>query len=173
VWFSNAGVPGIPELDAPTAEWNRLWNLHVMAHVWAAQALVPEWSERGSGYLLQTASAAGLLMEPGTAAYTVTKHAAVGLGEWLAHNLRPRGIGVSCFCPFGVRTRMLAGTADQEGPGRALQGAVSAAAAAEAVIEGLEAERFLILSHPEAADEWLRRATDHEAWISDPWPPTF
>src|SRR5437660_1745371 len=108
LFCSNAGVPGPgggPE--APDEQWQRTWEINVMAHVWAARALLPEMLERGEGYLLSTASAAGLLTQVGALAYSVTKHAAVAVAEWLAITYGDAGVKVSCLCPQGVRTPML------------------------------------------------------------------
>jgi short-subunit dehydrogenase len=123
--------------------------------------------DRGEGYLLQTASAAGLLSNIGDAPYSVTKHAAVGLAEWLAITYGDRGIRVSCLCPQGVRTRMLLDAMDH--PAGAVvvsQGVIEPDDVAEAVIHGLADERFLILPHPEVADYWRHKATDPDRWLA-------
>ncbi|MEX0789902.1 MAG: SDR family NAD(P)-dependent oxidoreductase, partial [Actinomycetota bacterium] len=134
------------------------------AHVFAARHLIPLWTGRGSGYLLVTASAAGLLSNIGAAQYTVTKHAAVAFAEWISITYGDRGVKVSCLCPQGVRTPML----EQSGKvGELLAGsALSTEEVAAAVVEGLDAERFLILPHPEVADFLLRKATDRDGWIA-------
>jgi short-subunit dehydrogenase len=119
---------------------------------------------RGDGYLLQTASAAGLLTQIGSAPYAVTKHAAVAFAEWLAITYGDRGIRVSCLCPQGVRTNML--TEAQSGAGRfLLEGALEPEQVAEAVVEGLAAERFLILPHPEVGEYFRRKADDYDRWL--------
>jgi NAD(P)-dependent dehydrogenase (short-subunit alcohol dehydrogenase family) len=170
VFFSNAGVPGPgggpPEAD--DAEWDRAWRVNVMAHVWAARALLPSMIERGDGYLLSTASAAGLLTQVGALVYSVTKHAAVAVAEWLAITYGDAGIKVSCLCPLGVRTPMLEG---------ALEDTVGAAAlladellepdqVAEVVMESIRAERFLILPHAKVSEYMARRGADDDRWIA-------
>ncbi len=169
VFCSNAGIPGPgggPE--AADEEWDRAWRINVMAHVWAARALIPEMLERGDGYLVSTASAAGLLTQVGAQVYSVTKHAAVAVAEWLAITYGDLGVKVSCLCPLGVRTPMLDG---------ALDDAVGAAAlladellepqdVAEAVVQGLRDERFLILPHPPVTEYMARKGSDNERWIA-------
>ncbi|MEX1178551.1 MAG: SDR family NAD(P)-dependent oxidoreductase [Nitriliruptor sp.] len=166
---SNAGLGSGAGLDAADEDWARLWDINVMAHVHAARAALPAMLERGSGYLLQTASAAGLLTTPGDAAYTATKHAAVGLAEWIAVTYGGRGIKVSALCPQAVNTPLLQGPAEE---GNASAVAVRNASAvlepedvAEAVVRGLEDERFLILPHPEVADHVAFKAADRDRWI--------
>jgi short-subunit dehydrogenase len=133
-----------------------------MAHVYAARAVLPGMLERGRGYLLQTASAAGLLSQIGSAPYAVTKHAAVAFAEWLSITYGGLGIGISCLCPQGVRTSMLN---DASGPSFLLEGALDPADVATCVLEGLRDERFLILPHPEVADYFRRKADDPDRWI--------
>jgi len=129
--------------------------------------VLPSMLERGDGYLLNTASAAGLLTNIGNAPYSVTKHAAVGLAEWLAITYGDRGIKVSCLCPQGVRTNMLLGSPGDPSTEVVLaQGAIEPEELAEAVIEGLRAERFLILPHPEVAEYYRRKADDPDRWIA-------
>ena len=135
-----------------------------MAHVYAARAVLPGMLARGEGYLLQTASAAGLLTQIGSASYAVTKHAAVAFAEWLAITYGDSGIRASCLCPLGVHTGMLENTKD--GMGDYLRaGAVEPEVVADAVIAGLAEERFLILPHPEVAEYFGRKASDYERWI--------
>ena len=135
-----------------------------MAHVYAARAVLPGMLARGGGYLLHTASAAGLLTQIGSAPYAVTKHAAVAFAEWLAITYGDSGIRVSCLCPLGVHTGMLENTKD--GMGDYLRaGAVEPEAVADAVIAGLAEERFLILPHPEVAEYFGRKASDYDRWI--------
>jgi short-subunit dehydrogenase len=141
-----------------------------MAHVYAARAVLPSMIERGEGYLLNTASAAGLLTNLGAAPYSVTKSAAVALAEWLAITHGDEGIKVSCLCPQGVNTAMLMGDAN---PGVTAADVVKVAGqvlepedVAEAVIQGLAEERFLILPHPEVADYWRRKADDPDRWLA-------
>jgi short-subunit dehydrogenase len=120
--------------------------------------------ERGEGYLLQTASAAGLLTQVGSAPYSVTKHAAVAFAEWLSITYGDRGIKVSCLCPQGVRTRMLLGE-DGKGENFLVQGSLDPEEVAEIVVNGLAEERFLILPHPEVAEYFRRKADDYDRWL--------
>lgn len=164
LFCSNAGVAVSGGVDALDADWQRLWDVNLMAHVWAARAVLPGMLARGQGYLLQTASAAGLLTQIGSAPYAVTKHAAVALAEWLAVTHADRGIKVSCLCPMGVNTRMLAETTG--GVGEMLRAnAMTPEAVAEIVVEGLADERFLILPHPEVAEFFRHKAEDYERWL--------
>jgi NAD(P)-dependent dehydrogenase (short-subunit alcohol dehydrogenase family) len=107
LYFANAGIVGVPGLEASEADWDRSIDVNLRAHIRAAQLLVPGWVERGEGYFVSTASAAGLLSQIGSATYAVTKHAAVGFAEWLAISYRDRGVRVSCLCPMGVNTELL------------------------------------------------------------------
>lgn len=166
---SNAGVGIGAGLDATDEEWDRAWRVNVLSHVHGARAVIPRMLERGSGYLLHTASAAGLLTTPGDAPYTASKHAAVGFAEWLAVTYGGRGIGVSALCPQAVNTPLLQEAAES---GNASALAVRAASAvlepedvAEAVVVGLAEERFLILPHAEVADHLAFKAADRDRWI--------
>jgi NAD(P)-dependent dehydrogenase (short-subunit alcohol dehydrogenase family) len=167
LFCSNAGVAAGGGPEALDADWERSWTVNTMAHVWAARAVLPAMLERGEGYLLQTASAAGLLTNLGTAPYTVTKHAAVGLAEWLAVTYGDAGIRVSCLCPQGVRTPLLMGGADD------IAGAVVLASGdllepedvAEAVVAGLADERFLILPHPVVGEYLAAKVADYDRWL--------
>jgi len=167
LFCANAGIGTPGGIEVPDEEWDRTWHVNVMAHVHAARVVIPGMVERGSGYLLHTASAAGLLSNIGTAPYTVTKHAVVGLAEWLAITYGDAGIGFSCLCPQGVDTDML-----REGAGLPAgavvlsQGAITPEECAQAVVEGLAEERFLILPHPEVADFFQRKAGDHDRWLA-------
>jgi len=165
LFCSNAGITGDPGgVEVSNESWQRTWEINVMAHVYAARAVLPAMLARGQGYLLQTASAAGLLTQIAAAPYSVTKHAAVAFAEWLAITYRDRGIKVSCLCPQGVRTNMLEGT---EGPIRDLlrEHAIEPEAVADAVVKGLAEERFLILPHPEVAEYFRRKAEDYDRWL--------
>ncbi len=158
---SNAGIfiDGGPEV--PDDEWAKIRGVNVMAHVYAARAVLPAMVARGEGYLLQTVSAAGLLTSIGSALYAVTKHAALGLAEWISIHYGDKGIKVSALCPQGVRTDML-----MRDPNNFLvEGSVSTEQVADAVIEGLGDERFLILPHPEVAEYFRRKATDYDRWL--------
>ncbi len=163
----NAGIATEGGVDATDAAWQQIWEVNVMAHVWAVRAALPGMLERGRGYLVHTASAAGLLTNIGAAPYSVTKHAVVALAEWLAVTHGDDGIGVSCLCPQFVKTDMLDAFIDLPG-GRALVGdlALEPAAVADAVVDGVRAERFLILPHPEVADYFQRKAQDYDRWLA-------
>ena len=166
LWCGNAGISRLGGVERPDEEWNRVWDVNVMAHVIASRHLVPRWVERGSGHLLVTASAAGLLTNFGTASYAVTKHAAVGLAEWIAVTHGDDGVRVSCLCPQGVRTPMTenegAVAVDQV---RAL-GLIEPTEVAAVTLEALQQDRFLILPHPEVATYERRRTGDRERWLA-------
>jgi len=165
LFCSNAGIGGGEAgLETDGARWQDFWQVNVMAHVYAARAVLPSMLAAGGGYLLQTASAAGLLTQIGSAPYAVTKHAAVAFAEWLAITYGDRGIKVSCLCPQGVRTPMLE---EASAVARNLLGesAIEPEVVADAVIEGLAAERFLILPHPEVAEYFKRKAADYDRWL--------
>jgi NAD(P)-dependent dehydrogenase (short-subunit alcohol dehydrogenase family) len=164
LFCSNAGIMAAGGVELPDSEWRRVWDVNVMAHIHAARAVLPGMLARGEGYLLQTASAAGLLSQIGSAPYSVTKHAAVGFAEWLAITYGSAGIKVSCLCPQGVWTGMLR----QESGGIAellKPAALTPEAVADAVVAGLAEERFLILPHPEVAEYFRRKATDYDRWL--------
>ena len=167
LFCSNAGIAAADSLDSPNDEWQLIWDVNVMAHVYAARHLVPRMVARGGGYLMNTASAAGLLNQIGGVAYGVTKHAAVGLGEWIALTHAHEGIRVSLLCPQAVRTAMTSGEAmNNKGVAAAANdGMIEAGALAETVVEGLREERFLILPHPEVAEYMRRKTTDYDRWI--------
>ncbi len=165
VLCSNAGIALGGGVDASNADWQRIWEVNLMAHVYGARAVLPQMLARGEGYLLQTASAAGLLSHPESALYAVTKHAAVSFAEWLAINYGDKGIRVSCLCPQGVRTPMLMGP---EGGRQSflLEGSVSPEQVADDVIAALRDERFLVLPHPEVHDYMRRKADDIDRWLA-------
>jgi NAD(P)-dependent dehydrogenase (short-subunit alcohol dehydrogenase family) len=168
LFFSNAGISGPgggPEAD--DAEWQRTWEVNVMAHVWAARALLPNMVARGQGYLASTASAAGLLTQASALAYSATKHAAVAVAEWIAITYGDAGIKVSCLCPQGVRTPMLdLALEDPIGSAPLLaEGLLDPEDVARVVVEGIREERFLILPHPVVADYVAVKATQHERWL--------
>ncbi|MGH9119405.1 MAG: SDR family oxidoreductase [Acidimicrobiales bacterium] len=166
LFCSNAGLGGGGGLETPDETWQHLWDVNVMAHVHAARAVLPAMLDRGDGYLLHTASAAGLLTNIGNASYSVTKHAVVALAEWLAITYGDRGIGVSCLCPQGVRTRLLLDAMDDPAGAVVIsQGVIEPEDVADAVIEGLAERRFLILPHPEVADYYRHKADDPERWL--------
>lgn len=164
LFCSNAGIGLGRDLESPNREWQKSWDVNVMSHVYAARHLVPRMIARGGGYLLNTASAAGLLNQIGGAAYGVTKHAAVGFGEWLALTHGHQGIKVSLLCPQAVRTGMnddTAATAAAAGDGM-----MEPEVLADFVIDGLRAETFLILPHPEVLGYMQRKTADYDRWIS-------
>jgi NAD(P)-dependent dehydrogenase (short-subunit alcohol dehydrogenase family) len=164
LFCSNAGIAVDGDECTPTAEWERCWEVNVMAHVYAARAVLPGMLARGKGYLLQTVSAAGLLTHPQSATYAVTKHASLAFAEWLSIAYGDRGITVSALCPQGVRTDMLRRAASG-GRTFLLDSALDPEQVADDVMKGLEAERFLILPHAEVAEYVRRKATDHERWL--------
>lgn len=165
LFCSNAGIISRTDSDAPPADWQRHWDVNLMAHVHAANAVLPQMLARGEGYLLQTASAAGLLSQVNAAPYTVTKHAAAAFAEWLSIAHGDAGIRVSCLCPQGVLTPMLLGAAKGGRRSFLQEGAVTPEALAEVVVQGLRAERFLILPHEEVLDFWQRKTADIDRWL--------
>ncbi len=162
LFCSNAGIGIGGGAEAPDESWTRIWEINVMAHVWAARALVPLMAARGGGYLLNTASAAGLLSQIGSAPYAVTKHAAVGLAEWLAITHGDQGIKVSVLCPQAVRTAMTAGNPDGVA---SIDGMMEPEEVAEACVAAIATEKFLILPHPEVLDYMRRKTADYDRWI--------
>jgi NAD(P)-dependent dehydrogenase (short-subunit alcohol dehydrogenase family) len=148
--------------------WQAVWEVNVLAHVLAARVVLPSMLERGHGYLLNTASAAGLLTQIGNAPYAVTKHAAVGLAEWLAITYGDLGIRVSVLCPQGVRTNMLrqAAQGDPAMEPLLVVGSIEPEQVAADTVEGLRDERFWILPHPEVADYVRRKADDVDRWLA-------
>lgn len=169
LFCSNAGIATGGGLD-DDAMWHRVLEVNTMAHVYAARAVLPGMLERGGGYLLQTASAAGLLTTPGDAPYTVSKHGAVALAEWLAITYGGRGIKVSVVCPMGVETPLLMDGLRAGEPGAQAVAAsgeiISPEQVADAVVEGLAAERFLILPHPQVGTFWAQKASDPDRWLA-------
>lgn len=174
LYAANAGVLRGFEPDVQPADWDVSWRVNVMAHVKAAELLLPGWLERGAGHFLSTASAAGLLTQLGSPTYSVTKHAAVGYAEWLAATYGDRGVGVTCLCPMAVDTAMVrdglasddpvvqAGTAAVTSAGDVLSPEVVAREAIRGVVEG----GFLMLPHPEVATYRERKAADIDRWIA-------
>jgi len=163
LFCSNAGIGIHGGEEVPNSAWQKIWDINVMAHVFAARAVLPSMIERGEGYLLNTASAAGLLTQIGSAPYAVTKHAAVAFAEWLSITHGEKGIKVSVLCPQAVATKMTAGIAG--GGVAGVDGMLKAGTVADIVVEGLAAERFLILPHPEVATYMQRKAGDYDRWL--------
>lgn len=160
---SNAGVTAKGGLEATDAEWDRNWRINVLSHVYLARAVVPHLVERGAGYFLVTASAAGLLTEIGSAPYSVAKHGTVAFAEWLSVHYRRRGLRVSALCPAGVATDFL----DLSDPVHQFLhlSSLTPEQVADHVIEGLRAERFLILPHPEVAEFFAYKGQDYDRWL--------
>jgi NAD(P)-dependent dehydrogenase (short-subunit alcohol dehydrogenase family) len=166
IFCSNAGIIAREDQDASVHEWQRHWDVNLMAHVHAANAVLPQMLARGEGYLVQTASAAGLLSQVNAAPYSVTKHAAVAFAEWLSIAHGDAGIRVSCLCPQGVLTPMLLGREGDERSHSFLKSqAVTPQAVADAVLAGIERETFLVLPHPEVLEFWQRKVSDYDRWL--------
>ena len=173
LFCSNAGIPtGVGLEGGPDADqaWQQAWEVHVMAQVYAARAVLPAMIAAGGGYLLNTASAAGLLSSPGDAPYTASKHAAVAFAEWLAYTYRDRNIRVSVLCPMGVDTPLL-----MDGLNAGVPAAMAVAASApvigvdevaEAVVAAITKEAFLILPHQQVGKFWAGKAADIERWLA-------
>lgn len=172
VFFANAGVAVGTDLETPDDVWATALAVNVQAHYYAARRLLPGWLARGHGYFCATASAAGLLSQIGSAPYSVTKHAAVAFAEWLSITYGDRGIGVSCLCPMGVNTNMLSGGGDGSVPAlggdvvRATSDVLEPEDVAQVVVEGIAAERFLILPHPDVLTFWRRKTDDYDRWLA-------
>jgi NAD(P)-dependent dehydrogenase (short-subunit alcohol dehydrogenase family) len=172
LFCANAGVGAGTDLDTPDEVWDLAFDVNVRAHILAARRLVPEWLERGEGYFLSTASAAGLLTQIGSAPYSVTKHAAVAFAEWLSVTYGDRGLRVSCLCPMGVNTAMLNAGLDMagdEGLGTRVVAATGDVLEPEEVagdvVDALREERFLVLPHPEVLEFFRRKGADYDRWL--------
>jgi NAD(P)-dependent dehydrogenase (short-subunit alcohol dehydrogenase family) len=165
LYCANAGIARRGGPEATEADWAESWNVNVMAHVRAARLLLPAWLERGSGHLICTVSAAGLLATPGSAPYSVTKHGALAFAEWLSLTHRHRGLTVQAICPMGVRTAMFDGTDPQM---EKLLGAdaIQPDDVADAVMAAIADGRFLILPHPDVARMYAGRAADPDRWLA-------
>ena len=169
ILVSNAGF-GVTELDlddalaVPNETWQRMWQVHVMSHVYASRAVLPGMLERGEGYLVNVASAAGLLSQVGDTAYSSTKHAAVGLADSLAITYAERGIRVSVICPQYVATAITG--LDESLPAGSMPGVLTVEQAAQAVVDGMEREQFLVLTHPEVLQFFQRKAADYDRWLA-------
>ena len=162
VFCSNAGIIHLGSEQASNDEWQNCWDLHLMAHVYAARYLAPKMATRGDGYLLNTASAAGLLSHVNSATYTVTKHAAVAFAEWLSIAYGDRGVKISVLCPQAVKTAMLEG---RDLGAASIDGIITPEALADSVIKNMENENFLILPHPQVKDYMLRKCDDPNRWL--------
>jgi NAD(P)-dependent dehydrogenase (short-subunit alcohol dehydrogenase family) len=161
LFCSNAGIIAIGGVECPNDQWQRIWEVNVISHVYVGRAVIPGMIERGGGALMITSSAAGLLSQIGSAPYSVTKHAAVGLAENIAITYGDQGIKVFALCPQAVRTAM----AGPDGGVAAVDGLMEPETVAEAVIEGLRKEEFLILPHPEVKTYMQRKANDYDRWL--------
>lgn len=163
IFCSNAGITVKGGLESSNADWQRMWNVNVMSRLFAARAVVPHMQERGEGYLIHTASAAGLLMEIGSASYSVTKHADIAMAEWLAVCYGRSGIRVSCVCPLGVETDMLD---DSDPIHRYLHlHSITVAVAARSILDGIRKEEFLILPHAQVAEFFAMKTDNYDRWI--------
>ncbi len=173
MYFANAGITGGAGLDCTEQQWDQAFDINVRAHIRAAQALIPGWTERGEGYFVSTASAAGLLTQIGSAPYAVTKHAALAFAEWLNITYGDSGVRVSCLCPMGVDTAILhSGEQSGDPLGAAATRAVVSAGevlqpadVAAAVLEAIAAERFLILPHADVWQMYRQKASDYDRWL--------
>lgn len=164
LFCSNAGISIHGGVEVENADWQKILDVNLMAHIYAARAVLPSMTSRGEGYLLNTASAAGLLSQIGSAPYAVTKHAAVALAEWLSITYGDRGIVVSVLCPQGVRTAM---TADMDEGGVAgIDGMLEPEDVAQVVVEGIDEERFLILPHPTVLGYMQRKTSNYDRWLA-------
>jgi len=162
IYFSNAGILGkMGGIELEDALWQKMWEVHGMAHVWAARAVVPGMIERGEGYFLVTASAAGLLNIVESAPYGVTKHAAVAIAEWLRIAYGRRGLRVSCLCPQSVATAMTSGGTGSAG----LDGVLTTEQVAEDIVQVMRDEKFLVLPHPEVAKYFQAKGQDYDRWL--------
>jgi NAD(P)-dependent dehydrogenase (short-subunit alcohol dehydrogenase family) len=161
---ANAGVAPHGGPESADELWESAWDVNVMAHVRAARELVPDWLERGRGRFVATVSAAGLLTMLGTAPYSVTKHAALAFAEWLSITYKHRGVDVHAVCPQGVRTDMLADSG-KAGDLVLAETAIEPEAVADCLFDAMEAQRFLVLPHPETAGYYAARAAEPDHWL--------
>jgi NAD(P)-dependent dehydrogenase (short-subunit alcohol dehydrogenase family) len=166
IYCANAGLASPGDVFADEEVWAAAWDVNVMAHVRAARALLPDWLERGSGRFVTTASAAGLLTMIGAAPYSVTKHGAVAFAEWLSLTYRHRGVKVHAICPQGVRTDMLT-AAGSAGELVLAPSAIEPEDVADALLDAMAEDRFLVLPHPEVAGYYRARTTDTDHWLSN------
>ena len=161
VFFSNAGIFQAGDIHAPDADWERNWKIHVMAHVYAARAVVDGMVARGGGYFIVTASAAGLLNIVESATYGVTKHGAVSIAEWLAIAYGRQGLKVSCLCPQAVLTNMFTG----DGGSAGVDGALTVEQLMDEMVKTMREEKFLILPHPKVLDYIRMKTGDYDRWL--------
>lgn len=162
IFCSNAGISVRGGEDVPNDKWQDIWEINVMAHIWAARHMIPRMVARGGGYLLNTASAAGLLSQVGSAPYAVTKHAAVAFAEWIALTHGDDGIKVSVLCPQAVRTDMIKGN---EGGVASVDGLLEPEQVAQDCLQAIADETFLVLPHKEVLDYMRRKTADYDRWI--------
>lgn len=174
LYAANAGIGCGLGLELSEAQWDLAFDVNLRAHIRAATLLVPGWVERGRGYFLSVASAAGLLTQLGSAAYSVTKHAAVGFAEWLAITYGDNGIGVSCLCPMGVRTALLDSLTESDDPAVKVAGTsittagevLDPATVASITLDAVREERFLVLPHPQVLDMYRQKGLDYDRWVA-------
>jgi NAD(P)-dependent dehydrogenase (short-subunit alcohol dehydrogenase family) len=163
IFCSNAGIGGVPGFfEVETTDWQNIWEVNVQSHIFAAKHVLPQMLDRGEGYLMSTASAAGLLTQIGSAGYSVTKAAAVSFAEWIKITYGSKGIGVSCLCPQAVRTAMTAQGAGVAG----VDGMMEPEDVANDVLDAIEKNRFLVTPHPEVLEYVSRKGNDRDRWIS-------
>lgn len=163
VFVSNAGIARMGGEDSSDEDWQANWDIHVMAHVYAARAVAEKMAVRGEGYLINTASAAGLLTHVNSATYSVTKHAAVSFAEWLSINYGDRGVHVSVLAPQAVRTAMTTG---RDVSVASVDGMIEPEQLADCVIETMDKEEFLILPHEQVREYMKRKALDVDRWLA-------
>jgi len=163
LFCSNAGILTMGGFEVSNDDWQKIWDINVMSHVWAARHLVPRMMKRGGGYMLNTASAAGLLNQIGAAPYGVTKHAAVGFAEWLAITYGDQGLGVSVLCPQAVRSEMTRGFEDSVA---SLDGMLEPDLVADYCVKAIENNEFLVLPHPQVKDYMQAKASNYGRWIT-------
>jgi NAD(P)-dependent dehydrogenase (short-subunit alcohol dehydrogenase family) len=176
VFCSNAGITDIgPDLASSPGQVQRIVDINLLAHVWAAQAVIPRMLTSGGGHLIQTVSSAALITGPAGMGYTLTKHAALGFAEWVRLNYSHLGIGVTCLCPNAVRTGMLGRDEDVEGPDGAvvdpdvvaqLGDVLEPEDCAKQTLLAAEEGRFLVLPHPRVGESFLRKAQNYDAWLA-------
>ena len=162
IFCSNAGILSLGNEQTSREDWNKNWNLHVMSHVFAAKKLIPEMLKRGSGYFVNTSSAAGLLSHIDSVSYSTTKHAAIGFAEWIAITYGKQGIGVSILCPQAVETAMTKG---RENEVSALDGMIKPTQVALDVIKAIKEETFLISPHEQVLGYFQNKANNYSRWI--------